>query len=98
MILSTVPGMVNSDARNSRCIKIQLRYSCGPGHARLRHSLLTLARVVLRGSFLFSYVPCHHHDIHMDAMQFHFAQLRNMRPMPVGSITFGWARSRVNCW
>ena len=33
----------------------------------------------------------------MEAMQFHFAQLRNMRPMPVGSITFGSARARVEC-
>jgi hypothetical protein len=29
----------------------------------------------------------------MEAMQSHFAQLPNMRPIPVGSITFGSARS-----
>ena len=28
-------------------------------------------------------------------MQSHFAQLRNMRPFPIGSVTFGSARSRV---
>ena len=40
-------------SRNSRCIqKNQFHYSCGPGHARHRHSFSTLARVVSARSFL----------------------------------------------
>jgi hypothetical protein len=33
--------------------------------------------------------------IEMEAMQPHFAQFPSMPPIPVGSVTFGWARSRL---
>ena len=58
-------------------------------------SFLTLARVALLDSFLVFLCSIPHHDVEIEAMQSHFAQLRNMPPIAEGRLTFGPARSRI---
>jgi hypothetical protein len=73
---------------NSR--SIQTEYSCGLGHTRLRHFLLDAGTCGV-ASFFLTFLIQHPPILtpEMEAMLFHFAQLRNMRLIPVGNITFG---------
>jgi hypothetical protein len=49
------------------------------------NSLLTLAWDALPVFSYLSYAACGHDDIEMEAMQSHFAHLRKVRSIPVGS-------------
>jgi hypothetical protein len=50
-------------------------------------SFLTLARVASLSSFFSFLCSMHHRDIKTEAIQSHFAKLRNMRSIPVGRST-----------
>ena len=74
---------------NSRSIQTEFRDSCRPGHTRLRHFLLDAGTCPVAPFLTFLIQHPSILTSRQESMLSHFAQLRNMRPIPVSNITFG---------
>jgi hypothetical protein len=59
---------------NSRLVQLPFHYSCGPGHARLRHFLLDGSMRHFTEFFTFLIQHKSDYDIEIDATLSHFAQ------------------------